>query len=81
MFHDVEQNTDEWLQLRAGKLTGSSVGSVMANFGKAFGDPAKRLAVNIAVEQLRKEPLISDYTNEHMDRGHAEEPIARSLSK
>lgn len=79
MFHNVEQNTEEWFQLRAGKLTGSSIGVVMANYGKAFGNPAKQLAVNIAVEQIKGEPLVSDYTNEHMERGHAEEPIARDL--
>ena len=40
-FHDVEQNTDEWLNLRIAKITGSSISKIMANYGKAFGDPAK----------------------------------------
>ena len=78
-YHDVEQNTEEWFQLRAGKLTSSSLASVMANYGKAFGDPAKKLAVNIALEQVTGKHTESTYTNEHMERGHEEEPLAKAL--
>ena len=78
-FIDVEQNTEEWLKLRAGRLNGSKLGMVMANYGKSFGEPAKRYAADIAVEQITKNPTTSEYSNEHMDRGHAEEPIAREL--
>jgi hypothetical protein len=79
MWLDIEQNTDIWLDCRAGKVTGSSIGKIMANYGKAFGDPAKDLAANIAVEQLTGKRLLScGYSNGHMDRGHEEEPIARA---
>ena len=37
-FIDIEQNSDEWYELRAGKLTSSKLGLVMANYGKAFGE-------------------------------------------
>lgn len=78
MWHDIEQNTDEWLLLRAGKVTGSSIAKIMANYGKAFGDPAKDLAVNIAVERVTGNVVSNgDYSNSHMERGHIEEPIAR----
>lgn len=77
MWVDIEQNCDEWLALRAGKVTGSAIGKIMANFGKAFGDPAKALAATIAVEQLTgRRALSCGYTNSHMDRGHEEEPLA-----
>lgn len=80
IFHDVEQNTDEWLDLRVAKLTGSGAKLVMANYGKAFGDPAKKLAITIAREQLTgKRSLVEQYTNPHMERGHEQEPIARAL--
>lgn len=80
MWLDVEQNTDEWLDLRIGKVTGSSIGKVMANYGKAFGDPAKKLGINIAVERITgKRVSGDDYKNSHMDRGHEEEPVARML--
>lgn len=78
-FHDIEQNTDEWLQMRSGRLTSSKLGVVMANYGKSFGEPAKKYAVNIAIEQITGEPIASTYTNEHMQRGHEQEPIARML--
>jgi len=78
-FYDVEQNSDEWFQHRAGKLTSSNLGKVMANLGKAFGDPAKKYAVQIAIEQITGNPVSSSYSNEHMERGHEQEPIARML--
>jgi hypothetical protein len=79
MWVDIEQNTDEWLALRAGKVGGSSIGKIMANYGKAFGDPAKKLAVQLAIEQITGQPILSTFTNDHMARGHEQEPIARAL--
>lgn len=78
-FHDIQQNTDEWFNLRAKKITGSKFNIVMANLGKVFGEPAKKYAVNIAIEQITGIPLSSDFTNSHMERGHEQEPIAREL--
>ena len=65
--------------MRAGKLTSSKLGVVMANLGKAFGDPAKKYAVNIAIEQITGSPIASTFTNDHMERGHEQEPLARAL--
>lgn len=79
IFHDVEQNTDEWFDLRLGKLGGSSIGKIMANYGKTFGDPAKKLAVSLSIEQLTGIRQGANFTNEHMDRGHLQEPIARAM--
>ena len=76
-FHDIAQNTDEWQALRSGRITSSALSKAMANYGKAFGDPAKKYAVSIAIEQITGEPIPSEYSNEHMERGHAEEPLAR----
>ena len=77
---DIEQNTDEWLDLRMAKLTGSGVKVIMANLGKAFGDPAKKLAISIAREQITgKRSIASSYSNAHMERGHEQEPFARAL--
>lgn len=78
-FIDIEQNTDEWLELRAGKLTGSSANEVMANYGKAFGKPAHRLALKLAIEQVTGKPIKSSYSDRHMERGHEEEPLAIAL--
>ncbi len=78
LWINIEQNTDEWFALRAGKVTGSAVSKVMSHFGNPFGEPAKKYAVDIAVEQLTGIPVESGYSNAHMERGHEEEPIARS---
>ena len=124
-FHDIEQNTDEWLALRGGRLTSSKLAVVMAaprdyvvvalgkdDFGianmqtkavykkrydskgladialadmkakdltKSFGQPALQYAINIAVEQITGNPISSTFSNEHMERGHEQEPMARML--
>lgn len=77
IFHDVEQNTEIWDGLRVGKITSSKLGCIMANFGKPFGDPAHKYAVNIALEQITGRKAEGGYTNDDMARGHEQEPIAR----
>ena len=78
-WHNVDQNSDEWFEMRAGLITGSKLGTVMANYGKAFSDTAKKYAVNIAIEQITGRAISSGYSNAHMERGHEQEPIARML--
>ena len=78
-FHDVDQNSPEWFQLRSAMPTSSKLGVVMANNPKAFGEPAKKYAANIAVEILTGNPVSDSYSNEHMNRGNEQEPIAREL--
>jgi hypothetical protein len=78
-FHDVPQNTDEWQALRLGKATASNFGTFMANYGKEFGDPAKRYALQIALERLTGRKAEHAFSNDHMERGHEQEPIARML--
>lgn len=79
MWVDVQQNTPEWEELRIGKIGGSSIGTIMAYYGKAFGEPAHDLALRIALEQIRGVSCGNSYTNAHMERGHEQEPIARYL--
>jgi hypothetical protein len=78
-FHDVPQNTDAWQDLRIGKATASNFACFMANEGKAFGDPAKRYALQIALELLTRKKAEFSFSNEHMERGHEQEPVARML--
>jgi hypothetical protein len=77
--HDIEQNTDEWYQLRSGKLTMSKLGVVMAKYPNAFGEPAKKYAVNIAIEQITGKPIPSSYSNDAMQEGHVREPVAKAM--
>lgn len=76
-WHDVEQNKPEWDLLRVDKITSSKLACVMAKYGKAFGDPAKKYASEIALGQITGLVPASGYSNSHMDRGHEEEPAAR----
>lgn len=76
-FHDVPQNSPEWDALRLGKATASNFATFMANYGKAFGDPAIRYAVKIALERITGIKAEYSFSNEHMERGHEQEPIAR----
>lgn len=78
IFHDVNQNSEEWDALRMGKATFSSYGKFMANYGKAFGEPAKDYALQIAME-MRTGKKEEGFSNEHTERGHAQEPIAKML--
>lgn len=75
-FYDVEQNTEEWEQLRAGKVTASALSKIMANYGKPFGDPAKTYAREIAFEKVFNKPVPSGFENYHTRRGHEQEPRA-----
>lgn len=78
-FHDVQQNTDEWMALRCGKATASNFSCFMANDGAAFGDPAKRYALQIALELATGKKAEFSFSNDHMERGHEQEPVARML--
>jgi len=79
IFHDIPQNTDEWLELRLGKCTASKFGVIMANKGKAFGDPAKDYALQLALELTTGKRAEFSFSNEHTERGHEQEPIARMM--
>lgn len=76
-FHDIAQNSDEWLALRAGKVTSSALSKIMANYGKSFGNQAKDYAVKLCAEQASGEAIQSGYSNSHTERGHEQEPRAR----
>lgn len=78
-WHDVAQNTEEWLALRIGKATASQFGTFMANLGKAFGDPAKRYALQLALERITGQRAEFSFQSDHLERGHVQEPVARML--
>lgn len=77
-WHDIEQNTDDWMELRAGKLTSSRAGTLMANAPK-WGEPQLRLVRKIAAERHCGMSLDDGPTNKYMEMGHELEPIAREL--
>lgn len=76
---DVQQNTPEWEELRLGKATASNFGKFMANYGRAFGEPAERYALQIALEIITGRRAEHSFKNDDMERGHEQEPLARLL--
>ncbi|MCL6710479.1 YqaJ viral recombinase family protein [Pseudomonas sp. R2.Fl] len=79
IFHDVEQNSEEWDALKLGKPSSSGYATFMANYGERFGDPAHRYALRIALERITGRKAEHSFRNEDMDRGHEQEPLARLL--
>ena len=78
-FADVEQGSEAWHDLRASRMTSSNLACVMANYGKAFGAPAKQYAVRIALYQITGKLPPEGFKSAHMDRGTMQEPMARAL--
>lgn len=78
-WHDVEQNSPEWEDLKLGCPGSSAASTFMAHYGKDFGEPAKKLALRYALERVNGRRSEQSYSNGHMERGHAQEPIARIL--
>lgn len=80
MWIDVQQNTQEWFDLRLGKITSSNFSKIMANDPKVFGKPAIEYAQKVALEIVTgQRDETSNFKNAYMDRGHELEPIAIHL--
>lgn len=70
-----EQNSDEWFQARLGIPTASKFATVMA---KGQGKTRNEYMRKLAGEILTGDPM-EHYSNHHMERGHEQEPDARTL--
>ena len=80
IWYDVDQNSDAWHEYRFGKVTASKFCTFMANEGREFGEPAKRYALQVALERINNRRSDSGFSgNEHTERGHEQEKIARAL--
>jgi len=73
-FNNVDQNTDEWLQLRLGRFTASTAGDLFAKkTTKQYQDLIKR----VAFERIKgKAPNDFEYKGGYLERGHDLEPLA-----
>jgi len=73
IIHNVEQGTDEWKEVRAGKFTSST-------FGKLFMSPSTK-GYNDLINQIVYERITGEspesFTNQWMERGTELEPEAR----
>lgn len=79
-IHDVEQGTDEWLELRRGIVTASTVGQLITPKTIQPCHSAKRqyLLMTLLSERItgRVEQV---FVTDDMMRGQMEEPVAREL--
>ena len=78
-YHDTEQGSDEWFELRCGCLTASTVHQLVTPTLKvSANDKSRALANKVAVQRVSQIPEES-VTTERMLRGHIDEDIARTI--
>lgn len=79
-YDDLVQGTPEWLELRRGIVTASTVGQLITakTVKVASNDNARALVYKLAAERItgRVEP---SFQSDAMLRGHMDEPYARDL--
>lgn len=73
IYHNIEQNTPEWEQLRLGRFTASSFKDL---FMKETTQTYQDAIFRVAFERLTQESP-ENYTNFYMERGHELEGEAR----
>jgi putative phage-type endonuclease len=74
IHEDIEQGTDAWLELRAGKITGSKISHMMAK-GKGLTKDSYR--TQLAVERITGKPVPMTFKSKAMIKGSEDEPLAR----
>ena len=77
MTNQIEQGSDEWKQLRLGKVTASRIADVMSQIKSGESQSRSNYRIELVCERLSGEPTDS-FTNSHMQRGTELEPFARS---
>jgi putative phage-type endonuclease len=77
-FVQIEQRTDEWLALRAGKVTGSAVTNVMAQIKSGEAAARRDYRIQIVTEILTGQPTERGYVSKDMEWGTLQEPNARA---
>lgn len=75
LIHDVEQNSDEWHQVRLGIPTASRFKDILTSQGKP-STSSTAYRYSLVAERLAGKPLES-YQSEWMQRGTELEPMAR----
>ena len=79
IIRDIEQGTDEWKELRLGKVTASRLSDVLSK-GRGNAPSKTRAAymLQLAAERLTGEPEDS-FSNKYMEWGNECEPQARAM--
>jgi hypothetical protein len=77
---NMPQGSDEWCEARRGIVTASEFATVMRE-GRKKGEPSvtrREYMLKLIGERLTGDPMYR-YKNEHMERGHEQEPDARNM--
>ena len=79
IYYDVQQGTEEWLELRAGCITASSFKSLVTSRGeKATAFTRDTYLNQVIAERLTGKP-VDTFKNADMERGNEREGAARDL--
>jgi predicted phage-related endonuclease len=73
---DAPQRTPEWFAARAGRLTGSVAGEMLARIQKGEAASRRNLRLRLVLEQLTGRPQESDYVSPAMQAGIDREAAA-----
>ena len=74
-YFDIEQNTDEWMNLRMGKFTASMFSDLMGSKNTL----TYQKAINKVVFEILTNEVPENFTSGYMERGHELEPLAKEL--
>ena len=74
IIYDVEQGSQEWLDLRCGKITGSKFSDILA---KGAGLVREKYLTQLAIERITNEPIKMDFKSAAMVKGSEDEYLAR----
>jgi hypothetical protein len=74
----MEQQTEDWLNARAGHATGSGVKFIRAKIKSGEAAGRKNYRMKLIMERIAGSPINEGYTSAEMQRGIDLEPIARA---
>ena len=78
VIHRCDQRSDEWFALRAGRLTASQAGDMLAMVKSGEAAARRNLRTRLIVERLTGKPIPSTYQSKAMAQGVEREPLARA---
>jgi hypothetical protein len=77
IYTDIDQGTDEWMQLRIGKVTASNIWKVLPGKRGAYIKERENYMCQLAIEKLTGQKMDS-YVSQDMENGTELEPDARA---
>jgi putative phage-type endonuclease len=75
---NLEQRSPEWYAARCGKVTASRIGDILKTIRNGnYAASRRNYAAQLVTERLTGKVTENSYTNEYMEWGKEQEPIAR----